>query len=234
MIGTVIDRAMTNVAPEVISEMLLRFRIALCRGPIGDIAFSNGATGAVVAANVVDESLSIFMPASGCAGGRVDLHSEPVELDAELDRIVNIMKPLAERKNIGLFVYPAESGPVSMIVNRQALHQVVSNLVDNAVKFTDQGRVDIRVTTPDDSSIAISVSDTGRGISPDLRHRIFEPFWQADGSVTREANRGVGLGLSIVRLLVEHLGGSTSIDDREDNGTVFTVVLPRDAGSSPG
>lgn len=86
MIGTVIDRAMTNVAPEVISEMLLRFRIALCRGPIGDIAFSNGATGAVVAANVVDESLSIFMPASGCAGGRVDLPGQPVSVVVTDDR----------------------------------------------------------------------------------------------------------------------------------------------------
>jgi CheY-like chemotaxis protein len=106
------------------------------------------------------------------------------------------------------------------------LQQVVWNLLSNAVKFTPKGgRVQILVTL-EESSVEISVADTGRGISPAFLPHVFERFRQADGTTTR-SHGGLGLGLSIVRELVELHGGTVgAASDGEGTGAVFTVRLP--------
>jgi signal transduction histidine kinase len=160
------------------------------------------------------------------AGGHIDLHSESFNLDEELHRVADALRPLAIRKGLDLELNLHMEAPVPVHLNRHAVHQVVSNLVDNAIKFTDRGKVCVDARRIGDERVSISVSDTGKGIPEHLRSLIFAPFWQADSSVTREVNRGVGLGLSIVRLLVDNLGGSISVDAADGGGTVFTVVLP--------
>jgi two-component system capsular synthesis sensor histidine kinase RcsC len=106
------------------------------------------------------------------------------------------------------------------------LKQIVMNLIDNAIKFTDQGTVTARIYRTDTEHWAIQVTDTGRGIPADVQSDIFEAFWQVDSSITREINRGVGLGLSIVKQLVILMQGSIVLQSEPGHGSTFTITLP--------
>ena len=120
-----------------------------------------------------------------------------------------------------------------MIVNGDAarLQQVVWNLLSNAVKFTPRGgKVAVSVTL-DSSSAILKVSDTGHGIPADCLPRLFERFWQADGSITRRFG-GLGLGLAIVRHIMELHGGSVSAASAGlDKGAEFTVTMPAEVNA---
>jgi CheY-like chemotaxis protein/anti-sigma regulatory factor (Ser/Thr protein kinase) len=109
------------------------------------------------------------------------------------------------------------------------LTQVVSNLINNAIKFTPQGEISLKVDLLDRGTgsvtVRIVVSDTGIGIAPKDQHRIFEPFVQADMSHTRSYG-GTGLGLSICNKLVERMGGSISLESEAGAGSRFTIELP--------
>jgi signal transduction histidine kinase len=103
---------------------------------------------------------------------------------------------------------------------------VLLNLVGNAVKYTPCGEVRLELASaPDTGNIVFHVRDTGVGIGPEDLDHIFEPFWQVDGQ-RHSANEGAGLGLSIVRRLVELLGGEVSVSSRVGMGSTFTVELP--------
>ncbi|WP_337187135.1 ATP-binding protein [Phenylobacterium sp.] len=109
--------------------------------------------------------------------------------------------------------------------DRGAVKQVLANLVQNALKFTQTGRVVVSVDAPAAGQVRLSVADTGVGISEDLRARIFESFEQADSSSTRAAG-GLGLGLAVVRRLVDLMGGEVSLESRPGAGSIFTVSIP--------
>jgi signal transduction histidine kinase len=104
--------------------------------------------------------------------------------------------------------------------------QILMNLLDNAIKFTDQGTICISVYRANPTQWALQVVDRGVGISEEAQGRIFEPFWQVDGSVSRKANRGVGLGLSIVKQLTSLLQGELTVKSEVGQGSTFTVLLP--------
>lgn len=95
----------------------------------------------------------------------------------------------------------------------------------NAIKFTKQGRVIVRLLSVDRDHWGIQVSDTGIGIAREFQSSVFEPFKQADNAVTHE-NRGIGLGLSITKQLVEIMGGEIQFHSEVGKGTTFTVTLP--------
>jgi signal transduction histidine kinase len=106
-----------------------------------------------------------------------------------------------------------------------ALHEIVANLVDNALKYSTPGApvvVDARIVG---GSLAIRVSDEGTGIAPGDLPRIFDRFTQLDQSSTR-AHGGVGLGLHLVRELTRRFGGEVAVDSVVDRGTTFTVTIP--------
>ena len=107
----------------------------------------------------------------------------------------------------------------------QRLNQIMAHLVSNAIKFTDQGKVSVRLSSENDQTWSILVQDSGRGISADQQKRIFEPFHQVDSSITRQA-AGTGLGLSIVQQLCDLMGASISLESNLDSGSLFTVVIP--------
>jgi signal transduction histidine kinase len=113
------------------------------------------------------------------------------------------------------------------------LQQIVSNLLSNAVKFTPEaGRVAVDVVS-DATSVRITVTDSGRGIAPHDLPRVFEPFWQADTTLTR-TDGGLGLGLAIVRSLVEaHAGTVRAESDGLGHGARFIVELPRSVPARP-
>jgi CheY-like chemotaxis protein len=115
------------------------------------------------------------------------------------------------------------------------VRQVLTNLVGNAVKFTDTGKVEIAVTYDEDRQVArFSVRDTGAGIAEDMADKIFDQFFQADSSTTRR-HSGSGLGLAISRQLVSMMGGVIGVDSRLGEGSVFhfTIAAPAAAAPSP-
>jgi len=132
--------------------------------------------------------------------------------------------PMAAAKQLD-FVYPQSSEPVPALTDPDRVRQIISNLLDNAIKFTDRGGIRVSLeATPD--TVTIDVADTGIGIQSTDQARIFEDFRQADGSATR-VHGGCGLGLSLCRRLVSMLGGTIAVDSTPGQGSTFHVRLPR-------
>jgi signal transduction histidine kinase len=160
-------------------------------------------------------------------GVRLDLQS--VELAATIEAAVDTVRRDAEAKGVKLACTLGAS-PVALIGDPSRLQQVVGNLLTNAVKFTPAGgRVTVQVER-DDRRARIIMSDTGKGISPDFLPHVFDTFRQGEAA---HAEGGLGLGLAIVRRLVELHGGTVQAQsDGKDKGSVFTVTLPL-AGPPP-
>jgi signal transduction histidine kinase len=157
--------------------------------------------------------------------GKLRLNVQPVELSSVVDAAVDVVRPAAAAKDVRLqVILDSGAGPVSGDPER--LQQIVWNLLSNAVKFTPkQGRVQIRLQRLN-SHVEVTVSDTGQGISPDFLPFVFDRFRQADSSFTR-SHGGLGLGLAIVRHLVELHGGSVSVHSAgEGLGATFTLKFP--------
>jgi PAS domain S-box-containing protein len=157
--------------------------------------------------------------------GNLRLDVRAVELPQVIEAATDSVRPAIEAKGIRLeSVLDPRAGPVPGDPSR--LQQVVWNLLSNAVKFTDRdGRVEVRLDRVD-SHVEITVSDTGRGIKPEFLPHVFDRFRQADGTSTRQ-HGGLGLGLAIVRHLVEMHGGTVeAYSPGEGLGSTFTVKLP--------
>jgi PAS domain S-box-containing protein len=170
---------------------------------------------------IVEDVLDV----SRIVSGKVRLDVQTVELPLIVDNAVATLQPAADAKNVRLqTIIDPNVGPVSGDPNR--LQQVVWNLVSNAVKFTPkQGRVHVRLERVN-SHVEIVVSDTGIGIRPDFLPYVFERFRQAEAGPTRQAG-GLGLGLAIVRHIVEMHGGTVEATSAgEGQGSTFRVQLP--------
>jgi signal transduction histidine kinase/CheY-like chemotaxis protein len=157
--------------------------------------------------------------------GNLPIEMAPVDLTLVIEAAVDSMRPAAEAKGIELkTTLDPKANRVSGDAGR--LQQVVWNLISNAIKFTSlEGRVQI-LTERINSHVEIKVIDTGPGIKPEFLPYVFDRFRQEDSSITR-AQGGLGLGLSIVRHLVELHGGAVAAENRRDaHGAIFTVRLP--------
>jgi len=150
---------------------------------------------------------------------------KPVALDAVVAEAVKLGKPRADEKGLTLDM-ASTSPPGEPIVFGDAnlLRQLVSNLVDNAIKFTDEGRVDVRLAVQKGHAI-VEVADTGVGIESDALERVFDRFYRTDKSRNR-AIPGTGLGLAIVRSIARVHDGVVEAAPNPDGGTVFRVTLP--------
>jgi signal transduction histidine kinase/DNA-binding response OmpR family regulator len=169
--------------------------------------------------------------------GRLDLAARPFPLAAFVEEVVELLGPRAQDKGLEIGCYVDERLPARVIGDAARLRQVLFNLAGNAIKFTEKGGVSIVVepaAQPD--TISIAVSDSGIGIPPQDRARIFLEFEQADGSPTRKFG-GTGLGLTISNRIVESMGGSIAVESTPGHGSTFrvTVALPSadEAGLPP-
>ncbi len=156
------------------------------------------------------------------------LELRPVNLGQLVTHTLDKLRPLAEESKLALM----QSGPqdVTVIADSDRLEQVLTNLVDNALKYTAPGgRVEIQIL-PNDSEVAVAVVDTGRGIPPEDVLHLFERFYRADRSRTRGSG-GTGLGLAIAKHIVEAHGGRISVRSRLDEGTTFVFTLPRNGAT---
>jgi two-component system, NarL family, sensor histidine kinase BarA len=159
------------------------------------------------------------------------LHPELVNPANVCEHAVAIFRPQAEKKNIDLNVIVDPDGP-SVRQDAGKLHQVLTNLISNAVKFTPEGgRVTIKAAA-DGNDLVITVSDTGVGISPEEQDLIFEKFRQAANPMTREQG-GTGLGLSIVRELAKLLRGDVTLHSELGRGSTFTVRVAARLADEP-
>ncbi|MDP1797333.1 MAG: HAMP domain-containing sensor histidine kinase [Planctomycetaceae bacterium] len=151
----------------------------------------------------------------------------PVRLDEIVQRTVEMFAPVAEERNVTLAGHAEQ--PVSIQGNRQQLRQLITNFVDNAVKFTPPGgRVDVRVDTDFTAQrTRLTVADTGIGIPAEHLPRIFERFYQVSPSRTRDTDsRGNGLGLSICRAIIDQHQGTIAVESTPGKGTKFTIEFP--------
>ena len=176
-------------------------------------------------ASALTQIVEDVLDVSRIVSGKIRLDVQPVELPLVVHNAIATVQPAADAKSVRLqTIIDPRVGPVSGDPDR--LQQVLWNLLSNAVKFTPKkGRVQVRVERVN-SHIEIVVSDTGVGIRPDFLPHVFEQFRQADAGLKR-ATGGLGLGLSIVRHIVEMHGGSVhAASDGEGRGATFRVRLP--------
>jgi PAS domain S-box-containing protein len=137
------------------------------------------------------------------------------------------MQPLASQKNLAFEIVLDPALPAAVRGDPKRLQQIITNLLSNAIRFTDHGQVKVHLDRPEETLWRITVNDTGIGIPPHALEFIFDEFRQVDGSYQRQYG-GTGLGLAIVRKLVTLMGGTVRVESEVGQGSTFTVQLPLD------
>ena len=162
--------------------------------------------------------------------GRIDLEKSSFDLREAVEDCLEMVAPEAHRKGLEICDLIDDKCPVHVIGDQTRLRQVLTNLLGNAVKFTERGEVDVSVDVTESSSLSdaqvrFRVRDTGIGMSDEQQKKIFDPFIQADASTTRRFG-GTGLGLAISARLIELMGGSISVVSRQGEGSTFSFTIP--------
>jgi signal transduction histidine kinase/DNA-binding response OmpR family regulator len=159
--------------------------------------------------------------------GRYEFEYNPFDLRLCLEDVAAILRPTASRKDVSVHLAVDDNLPRTYIGDVGRIRQVVTNIMGNAVKFTDHGEVWVRVTgeiEDDVVELAISVEDSGIGIPPEKLSSIFEKFSQVDNTSTKR-HEGTGLGLAISKQLVERMHGDITVSSQVGQGSTFLIVL---------
>lgn len=157
--------------------------------------------------------------------GQLELENTPFNVNELLQTVVQRIQNIADANGVALKSTLDPKLPPLLMGDTGRLEQVMVNLVSNAVRFTEKGRVDITIEPANNKQWQIVVKDTGRGIPPEALEYIFEEFRQVDGSYQREHD-GTGLGLAIVNRLVRLMNGTVRVESKLKKGSTFTVTLP--------
>ena len=174
--------------------------------------------------------LADLLDSAKIESGKMELEPAPFSLRKMLDQITRVLSLKADEKGLVFRCRIPDDMPDGVVGDRIRLQQVLLNLAGNAIKFTDRGEVEIGLRTVSeegDARLEFAVRDTGIGISPANRERLFQPFSQVDPAIARRFG-GTGLGLSISKSLVDMMGGEISVESEEGKGSTFffTVRLP--------
>jgi PAS domain S-box-containing protein len=170
--------------------------------------------------------------------GKVTLEPQPLDLREALEDVAALLAPRAGMKGVDFILWWTPGTPEGVLADGLRMRQMVTNLVGNAIKFTDRGRVEIDVTAvpegPEAARFRITVEDTGIGIAADKLDRIFGRYEQAEAGTAARFG-GSGLGLSIVRQLAELMGGTVRVESTPGTGSRFTIEVPLtlDANAAP-
>jgi two-component system, OmpR family, sensor kinase len=178
-------------------------------------------------AGIVSGMLTLSKAEAGDA-----IPKEPVVLERLVDDVVAHAQDKAVAEGLVLESHHPANASTIVVGDAGLLRQLVGNLVDNALKFTNEGRVDVDVRTEDGCAV-VEVTDTGPGIAGDAAERLFDRFFRGDPSHAR-AVEGTGLGLAIVRSIARVHGGSVSAEAQAEGGSVFRVRLPAEPESFTG
>jgi signal transduction histidine kinase/CheY-like chemotaxis protein len=168
---------------------------------------------------------------------QMTLVAEAINLEEMLNNILELMKPQFDEKQLDMQLHVDTAVPAIIIADGEKLRQILINFLSNAVKFTEQGGVTVRLQPGQDQSghswpVTISVTDTGVGIPANKREKVFEAFKQADGSTSRRFG-GTGLGLTISRELAQLMGGRIELESELGCGSTFTLMLLEEMPESP-
>ena len=176
---------------------------------------------AVRMGRIVDDMLTL----ARADAGEIPIERAPVYLDEVVADAARTAKPLAEQRGVALDLEPSPEA-IEVVGDEDLLRRAVLNLVDNAIKYTEPGGTVRARAVCDSGGARVEIEDTGPGIAPADRERIFERFYRIDKARSRDAG-GAGLGLSIVRWAAEAHGGRVDLASEPGAGSRFSLVLPR-------
>jgi adenylate cyclase len=161
--------------------------------------------------------------------GKLELNPQTVELSPLIDEVIGTARQLAEQNKNRLIV-EAQENLGALTVDPMRLRQILLNLLSNACKFTKQGEVALKARKVANGRdfIELAVADTGIGMTPEQRAKLFEEFSQAEAATSQRFG-GTGLGLAIARKLARMMGGDVTVASEPGKGSVFTVRLPAGA-----
>jgi CheY-like chemotaxis protein/anti-sigma regulatory factor (Ser/Thr protein kinase) len=154
----------------------------------------------------------------------MDLRLRPFSLDALIAGIRSMATTLNDKRTVDFIVQKTDSAPATVVSDAQRIHEVLTNIISNSIKFTERGQILLKIYA-EHERLYFEVSDTGIGIDPRHLDRIFEEFTQADSSTTRKY-QGSGLGLTISKKMVEFLGGKIEARSVIGKGTTVTFYVP--------
>ncbi|CAN5836396.1 GAF domain-containing sensor histidine kinase [soil metagenome] len=194
-----------EIIPEVEEQAVLRKQLGIIRR----------------AAEQMDRLIRDLLDVASIASGRLSVERHSHDAAALLRAACETLQPIAQEKGIHLEAHtPAGTYPV--LVDADRIHQVLSNLVGNAIKFTPEGGKIVLSLEAADQGVEFSVADTGSGIPASQLPHIFEQFWQARGA----GRQGAGLGLAITKGIVEAHGGRIRVESTVEEGTTFSFTIP--------
>uniref|UniRef100_UPI0008466939 response regulator n=1 Tax=Sphingobium yanoikuyae TaxID=13690 RepID=UPI0008466939 len=199
---------------------------------LGDNADGNLSADQIKFARTIESSgndlltlINDILDLSKIEAGHVEIQPAPVPLDRMTGDLQKVFQPIANERGLTLQIDLPGDLPRTIETDRLRLEQILKNLLSNALKFTERGSVRLAVSRVGDDKLALAVTDTGIGISPEQQANIFEAFHQADGTISRKYG-GTGLGLSISRELARLLGGSIMLESKVGEGSQFIVTIP--------
>jgi PAS domain S-box-containing protein len=226
------DRFFANMSHELrtplnaiigfLREMLYSGKLDADNMHMAERSLANGSRLSMLINSVLD--------LSRLAAGSLELIPVRVNLSELAGVIIDDLRLLAKEKDLRLEYSVDQALPTFVCHDEERLTQIITNLLTNAIKFTHEGLVKLELSLGASQSLSISVSDTGIGIPADMRNAVFESFVQVQSS---PHGTGVGLGLSIVRQLVDLIGGRIRIDGAQDAGTIVIVELPLHLSQRP-
>lgn len=173
--------------------------------------------------NLINDILDI----SKIEAGKFDVYLEDIPVEQTAQSAINFVRSLAIRKNISISLEISEDCPATFYADQTRTKQILINLLNNAVKFTNKGgSIGLKVTANnDENKIIFTVWDTGIGIRKEDMNKLFKPFSQISSNLSREFE-GSGLGLALVAKLTEMMGGSVSVESQFGEGSEFSITLP--------